>query len=608
MSRFREKMRNMTIGKRIIFYTYIVIMPILILSCIAVTVYQYSNVREEYVYQQKSDVNNVALSLNIIEEDVRYLSLNLVIDQDIQDLLTIKDPESLNQNAQLWQRETPVSVLEDLIALKGYIRTLAVYPENGVIPYLRCKDSSSAYYPNLEDVRGTSVYQQAVQAKGAGIWISAPKGSGEIYQTNRSEKLVLCRAIYNQSKSRLLGYMTIGISQEQVEKICSGILDSSREGVLLLDRNGNPIVSYGYVDTEVEQHLQEQQLTTAKNYQGRYKDWEIFTEPSSDSGWQICKILPAKGFWDYFGEIVYIPAILSLGICLGVWPLVRALSGRISSPLQEVCRAMVKFRQGDFEQQVTIRNNDEVGEVAACFNQMVVDIKELINRNYIMVLKERESELAVLQAQINPHFLYNALDSIYWQATSEGDDVTAESIYELSQLFRLILGQGKSMVTVKMEMELVERYLEVQKFRFHEQMEYCLETEPTILEAKIPKLILQPFVENAVIHGMQNNSGDFLITVMARPAGEYLEFLVRDTGVGMNEEQLKRIWEEDGDRVFTGQRIGRYAIKNVKERLELRYGSHFELAIESQPGQGTLVRIRVPLMEEEENGIETIDS
>lgn len=601
MRKLEEKLRDLSIGKKIIFYTYIVMIPILVLICIVVTGYRYYINQQEYLVQQKAGMNNLALSLNIVEEDVRYLSLNLAINQEIQAVLTAENAEALNYDAQLWQHRTPVQTIEDTMALKGYINTLSIYTENGVFPYLRCIDSSSSYISDLDELHASSAYQKAVELQGKGLWVSAAKGSGEIYQANRSEKLVLCRAIFNQSRSRLLGYLTIGISQETVEKLCRSVLESDEDGVILLDKSGNEIISYGYVDDEIRQYLQEQHLTTAADYHGTSGKWEIYTGPISDSGWHVCKITPKQGLFDLFREVVYIPLLLLLGMVLGIWPIIRAMSKRISQPLQTVCEAMVQFRQGDFEQQVEIQTKDEVGQVAACFNQMVTDIRELINKNYILVLKERESELAILQAQINPHFLYNALDSIYWQATGEGDEATAESIYELAQLFRLVLGQGKRRVTVEMEMALLERYLEIQKLRFQKQLEYHIDTEPAARHEMIPKLILEPFVENSVIHGMQNGEAEFMLTVTARMDGEYLEFLIRDTGVGMNEAQLRSIWEKDQDKAFTGQKIGRYGIRNVKERLELEYGEKALLKIESCVGEGTLITIRIPALRPEED-------
>ncbi|MDO5541099.1 MAG: histidine kinase [Eubacteriales bacterium] len=599
MGRIRERIRNMSIRRKIVFYMYVVLIPILLCICIAVTSYRYKISKKEYEQLQKQSVNSLQASLDIIEEDVRNLSLNLAINEDIRNILLSDSPRELNQDVKLWQNIAPMRMVEDNIALKGYIKTLSIYPENGVMPYLRCMDASS-YISDLESVRETEVYRKAKKLLGKGMWVSAPRGGGGIYQASRTDKLALCRVICNGAKTQILGYITIGISREIIENLCRNTLQSDDESIILYEREGEELLVCGTVDEEVRRYMGENTEMVKNDLQNTYRHWEIYGGNVTGEQWRICKIVPKKGFFDILEEIAYIPVLLLMGISLGVLPLLILTSNIISKPLEHVCIAMGKFRQGDFEQQVTIRTKDEIGEVAACFNQMVTDIRELINKNYIMVLKERESELAVLQAQINPHFLYNALDSIYWQAIGEGNEETAESIYELAQLFRLVLGQGKSMVTVEMEIQLLERYLEIQKLRFHEQMEYKFDVDPSVRTQKIPKLILQPFVENAVIHGMQNNTKDFVITVSVHSVDDYIEFLIRDTGVGMDEAQLRRIWDEDLDKVYSGQRIGRYAIKNVKERLMLKYGQRFKLNIESCVGEGTLVTVRVPLESEEE--------
>ncbi|MDO5346071.1 MAG: histidine kinase [Lachnospiraceae bacterium] len=603
----KEWIRNLSIKRKIVFYMYVVLIPLLLLICAAVTIYRYRVSRVEYVQRQTQSINNLQASLDIIEEDVRTLSLNLAINEDIRKILRAEDPESINRDVKFWQNIAPMRMVEDNIALKGYIKTLSIYPENGVTPYLRCMDAS-AYLPDLESIQATDVYQKAKELLGKGMWVSALRGNGEIYQASRADKLVLCRAIYNEAKSQMLGYATIGISQEMIQELCENSLQSDKEAILLYENTGEELLICGDVEEEVRRHIGEKAELLKSGLQGVYKNWEFYGGSISENQWRICKIVPQKGFFDILREIGYIPLLLLIGISLGILPLMILISNVISKPLELVCVAMGKFRQGDFQQQVEIRTNDEIGEVASCFNQMVTDIRELINKNYIMVLRERESELAVLQAQINPHFLYNALDSIYWQAMGEGDEETAESIYELAQLFRLVLGQGKRMVTVEMELQLLERYLEIQKLRFHEQMNYRFEKDPSVLTQKIPKLILQPFVENAVIHGMQNETEDFCITVSVQAADGCMEFQIRDNGVGMDETQLKRIWEEDSDKVYSGQRIGRYAIKNVRERLRLKYGEGFVLNIESRIGEGTVVTVRIPLNSEEEQEDEIIDS
>jgi len=310
--------------------------------------------------------------------------------------------------------------------------------------------------------------------------------------------------------------------------------------------------------------------------------------------------VPQVNLFDMVWAIAYVPLALLMGVLLGLLPVLILVSNIVSRPLRKVCDAMGKFRKGDFEQHLEVKTEDEVGEVSTCFNVMARDIKELIDKNYVMALKERESELATLQAQITPHFLYNTLDSLYWQANSAGNEEIAENIYALSQLFRLVLGKGQDEVRVESEMELVMRYMEIQKMRFSKRLEFEIFLDEEIREKLIPKLLLQPFVENAVIHGSGNSERICHITVTAKQHGNYLRFCVTDTGIGMTREQIQSVWEEKQDLKAENTRIGRYAIYNVRERLQLKYKDDFVLQIESQVGVGTEVLLEIPIRPKEE--------
>ena len=230
---------------------------------------------------------------------------------------------------------------------------------------------------------------------------------------------------------------------------------------------------------------------------------------------------------------------------------------------------------------------------------MVEDIRSLIDNNYVMALREKESELNALQAQINPHFLYNTLDSLYWQAQGAGNEKIAEDILALSQLFRMVLGQGKGIVTVQEEENLIEQYLHIQKMRFERKLDYEIDMEEEILQEVIPKLILQPFVENAIVHGFEKAGENCFLSVTGRKTGDYMEFRISDTGIGMTKEQIEGMFNVADAKRYSGQRVGRYAVKNIKERLELKYHGNFKLKIESEPGKGTTVILKVPLENKE---------
>lgn len=291
---------------------------------------------------------------------------------------------------------------------------------------------------------------------------------------------------------------------------------------------------------------------------------------------------------------VYTPFILLLGILIGLLPLMIIVSNIVTKPLQNLQLAIGKLKNGDFSQKVEVVTMDEVGEVSACFNDMVDGMKELIDQNYVLALKERESELDALQAQINPHFLYNTLDSLYWRCLDAGEEEIGEDILALSELFRFMLGRGKGMVTVRHETELIERYLHIQKMRFGKRLEYEIQVDEQILDEEIPKLIIQPFVENAIVHGFQDGGDEFKVCVTGKADGNEMEFCVRDNGVGLNQEQIQVLLEGTDTGKYKGHRIGRYAVKNVKERLELSYRGAGSLQIIGEVGVGTEVRIRVP--------------
>lgn len=601
MEDWKKKIKDLSIRKKIISCTYVILIPLMLILCMLLTVYSYSEKKETYQESQQEMVDRLEDAINLLQQEVNYLSLNLSINYKIREILAGINTKEYVEKVELWEEETPIQMMEEIIYLKGYVKTISIYPENGVSPFLRCLDSSS-YVPELWALQKSGLYEQAVEKKGEEIWIRQDQEDGELYQTNCTTKLVLCREIYDFAKKKKLAFISIGISEDKVRELCSSVLQEEEEGVYLLNQEGAIIAAYGKTDNSAA-YLGDNYKMLSEGQKGVFGGKQFFVKEIENSGCYVGKAVPQQTFWTMFREISYVPVVLMLGVLLGILPVMLFVSRVISRPLENLGDAMQQFQQGDFKHQLKVESNDEVGQVAQCFNHMVSEIEQLINKNYIMVLKKRESELAVLQAKINPHFLYNALDSIYWQAMSADDEETAESIYELSQLFRLVLGNGKEIVTVEAELQLLQRYLEIQKLRFMRQLEYHFDVEPEILQEKIPKLILQPFVENAVIHGMEKQEEACEITISGHLEDRFLKFQVRDTGVGVTEEQLKKIWEPETNKAYSSQRIGRYAIYNVKERLRLKYGDAFQLKIESKVGKGTQVTLVIPVGKEEEDEI-----
>ncbi|HEX3020913.1 MAG TPA: sensor histidine kinase, partial [Lachnospiraceae bacterium] len=393
---------------------------------------------------------------------------------------------------------------------------------------------------------------------------------------------------------RRIGYLAIGIEASRYEQICTNALQQENEGIVVFSQNGQELVRVGNMEKEVLEYIRDIKIQNNGNLYLEYHNSYIFYSHSETNQNTVYYILPKENWLNRIQNAKLFPVIFGVALLVCVWPLSMIASTIISKPLRKLYHSMVKFKEGDFEQQISVVGKDEISEVTSCFNHMVKDIKELIDTNYVIALRERQSELDALQAQINPHFLYNTLDSLYWQALNAGSDKLAEDIFSLSQLFRIVLSQGQTMITVEKEKELIYHYLQIQKMRFEKKLDYTIDIEDAILDYRIPKLILQPFVENAIVHGLESSGKRGIIEIIGHLDKEHIIFEIRDNGVGMSKEQLEQVFEEKEAKEYASQRIGRYAIKNVKERLNLKYHEDFRLGITSQEGHGTVVTIRVP--------------
>lgn len=598
-NRMHSKIQNWSIRRKLIFYCYLIITPILLFISTFLFLRNYRSTLEEQAEIDGKSAQSLAENINLLQKDVEDFSTYLYINQDINAILTTDQPEVLNQDSQLWRNQAPMKMLQDMVALKGYIKTVAIYPENGVNAYLKSIDSSS-YLRETEQVRQTQTYRMAMEARGKVVWRLAEKDYNEIYQTSRTDKLILCREIYDSTKKKPLGYVVIGASADTFSSLCENSLRHEKEGILVLSHNGEKLIKEGEISLEILEYLTKEAFTgrgyRENNRVFSYEGYHIYCVQKDRNAAIVCKIVPKGNLLGILGSIISAPLILLMGFLIGLYPILIFVSNIISKPLKRLCEAMDQFKKGDFNQRIETVARDEVGQVSEGFNRMVEDIQYLINKNYIMALQEKESELRALQAQINPHFLFNTLDCLYWRVQECGNGEIGEDIMALSNLFRLVLGQGSAVTAVRTEKDMLETYLHIQKMRFEKRLEYCIDLEEPLLEMPIPKLILQPFVENAVVHGLEGAKGECMLTIEGRIQGKYMEFIISDTGNGMTREQVEEIFRTENTGRYASQRIGRYAIKNVKERLELKYGpENYCLEIESTLGKGTRVRILLPV-------------
>lgn len=254
---------------------------------------------------------------------------------------------------------------------------------------------------------------------------------------------------------------------------------------------------------------------------------------------------------------------------------------------------MTDISQGVFEVTVKNRDNDELGELEVLFNSMSGRLGRLVEENTRANLKEKEQSFKALQAQINPHFIYNSLSLIRWRAMDLQDEVQLRTIDALTTFYRLALNNRVNVAPIRDEVEHLKAYLEIQQLRYPGRVHVEWEIGDDVLDLYTIKLLLQPIVENGYLHGGITNRPNSLVRIGIRREGDAVRFSVSDNGKGMTPEALEK--------VRTGQYAGTnngFGMNNIRDRLLLYFGSEGRLAIDSAPNEGTTVTIRIPVCEE----------
>lgn len=288
-------------------------------------------------------------------------------------------------------------------------------------------------------------------------------------------------------------------------------------------------------------------------------------------------------------------------ILLGVTVFSRKIMLSITEPIRRLARATKQAGSGDFAVRAEEDSVDEMAVLNASFNQMVEKIGQLVERNRLEQINLRQTELKVLQAQINPHFLYNTLDSIIWLAEAGKKEQVVEMVSALSDFFRTTLSKGRDYITLQEEEKHIRSYLQIQQFRYRDILEYEIDIPHEMYRYPILKLTLQPLVENALYHGIKNKRGIGHIWVSAKEEDTRLVFCVRDNGIGMTPEKLGEVRALIcGDACDDNAKNG-FGLFNVNQRLQLNYGEEFGLKIDSVYGEGTTVFAMVPRLRKKFN-------
>ena len=454
--------------------------------------------------------------------------------------------------------------------------------------------------PNKKDIR------KRIIMKRWDIMSNAEKLNGKNYwMTWNLDKGMISsgRTVYDTINLTKLGLIIVNIQEKYFKSIYDGVHLSPTSFFVIRDKAGEIISTnssikqediYKILSNMSVSRQRNMELMSSSSDRGRYF---IVSEVCDFTGWEVLGVIPQE---ELLGGIFQIGSwILFIGLVCGVIStiLLLLLSSYILQPIKRLTRLMKRVEQEDFSVKAEAESKDELGELTVVFNKMIEKIRYLIEEVYQQKIVKQEAEFKLLQAQINPHFLYNTLDSINWIAKMNGVEDISRMVVALGQLMRISVSKAKKFMTLEQELEYINNYLVIQGMRYRDKFRVNISIPDSLKKCIVPKLMLQPIVENALVHGIEKKLGKGIIYIKAAEEEGGLSIDVADDGVGMDRDTLCQILKkestddgENTDYIHTG-----LGIHNVDKRIKMMYGGQYGLKIKSDIGKGTEVRIFLPI-------------
>ncbi|WP_141503356.1 sensor histidine kinase [Paenibacillus luteus] len=426
---------------------------------------------------------------------------------------------------------------------------------------------------------------------------------GFLYQN--SNVISIMTAVKQRITHEVIGFIVIDIDDSVVSRSIDGTTLGESGFFYVADANGVPIFSptgrlAGQLPSASDVIVQSDRHYIDSSH-GKPKF--IFSAQSPRTGWHIIGYVPLQEIVkeaNSIRQMIIISVILSIMFAI---TLHFFISSKLTRPVQLLKNKMQLAASGYLEAKVITSGKDEIANLSNSFNTMLEKIKHLLDQS----LKEHEAmkkaELRALQAQINPHFLYNTLDSIVWMAEAGRNKQVILLVEALSKLFRISLSKGRDWITLEKEIEHVHSYLIIQQMRYRDILDYEIDVDPALNGFSILKMTVQPIVENAIYHGIKNKRGKGLVRIVgcSTPEKEIL-LMVEDNGAGMSAERLEALQRNLKAQLLpeeTGKEVsGGFGLHNVEQRISLYYGEQYGVTVESTAGIGTKVMIRIPMREE----------
>lgn len=592
----RFSYRDLSITAKIYLPNLLIIFLLISISGVIANTFMSGMMIERITLNTRQSLDIIIQSLDNVLNDIETGASKIAGDPAVQSVLLKAGPD--DEYVDFDSTGVGGSILEKILYLKNYVDSISLYSLDG-----RLIGSSSLNKRSTPDHRPLSASVVGI-VSGAGrtnVWID-PDTRAAFFDRPESSDITMLRAVRLGNVGGVVGILSVSINENIFSRLYSH-LDYGRTGrFIVVNRNGTMVFpennDYGLYSEFFRRRYVE--LFTDSDTQGTVttfgkERFVVISNILERLGWVIIGMVPLNELLDYGSRVSWLIYLIGficilLEVAFSIW-----ISHSISRPIVVLSQSMMDAAQGDLQIRVDASGGDEIGDLSRSFNEMVERISVLMDQVYRDQKKQRELELLALQSQINPHFLYNSLESICALSQLNRNDDAYTLGKALSMFYRGVLSGGQLVVSLDEEVKTLQHYLTVQEIRYRNKFECVFSVDEGLLSQKIIKLSLQPLVENSIYHGLKNVRRQGKIWIFAhRPDESSVLLCVADNGKGMTEKEIAEVLapkrENDESRGF--------GLYSVDQRLKLYFGDGYGVSISSRPGYWTKVLISVPFSAE----------
>ncbi|MFC7063365.1 histidine kinase [Halobacillus seohaensis] len=566
--------------KFLFIFLVLVLVPMLGFS---IFIYSQANqaVQEQAIANTRDHLDKVDQNLSAVTQDIEDISSYMIYSEDIRSFLETKDtPENSMRLRNL--EEQIIGFTTFHLTSKSYLTSISLFDT---------KEKRIDIGTPLTQMNEDRWKQNAYDLTGKPYWSDAY--TIEDFWGRENTVISLYRVINDiNNVSNPLGMVTVRLDAEMLYQLIESDI-KDLEQMVILNQNGSVVmhpnsdlIGQPYPKSEIVESLSKNPTTSMTlSYQEDSTDYNAVTQPVQDTDLVVLGIVNeesvAEGINGIQGSIRVMMIVLTV---FGILALLGFYHFNIKRII-DLGKQTQQVEKGDFSANVTVTSKDEIGVLGLRFNQMVERLRHLIENEYQMEIQNRESELKLLQSQINPHFLYNTLDMIRWTARMEKAYETSEMIEQLSKMFRISLNRGKPWIILKDELTYSQSYLNLQKRRMGDKLQYTIYYDADIVDAVLLKQTIQPLIENSIHHGFEKKRSLQKIYIRCFRKKELLVLDVIDNGKGF----------PSGDFQLSAQ--AGYALQNIQDRLMFAFGSKASIEIKQKHTPGAWVRVTMPYHE-----------